>query len=46
VLVLSARELYAIAGLLGLAAAGLVAVTTNGEATTPGAADAPRLVAP
>ncbi len=46
VLVLSARELYAVAGLLGLAAAGLVAVTSDGEATAPGAADATRLVAP
>jgi MFS family permease len=46
VLVLSARELYAVAGLLGLAAAGLVAVTSDGEATTPGTADASRLVAP
>jgi MFS family permease len=46
VLVLSARELYAVAGLLGLAAAGLVAVTSDGEATTPGTADASRPVAP
>jgi MFS family permease len=46
VLVLSARELYAVAGLLGLAAAGLVAVTSDGEATTPGTADASRLVGP